>query len=115
MLYLVISNIRAKHKLNMCFRYIRDLLLNPPVFEIASAIQGKHTISKYLFVALLSVHLCVPDVINGLLCGFIKTSADVFLILLLFFFADACRIMSNVTCSIPDFTCISAAKVHVHL
>ncbi|KAJ3706354.1 hypothetical protein LUZ61_010059 [Rhynchospora tenuis] len=43
--------------------YIRDLLLNPPAFEISSAIQ------------------------------------------------DACRLMSNVTCSIPDFTCISAAKL----
>ncbi|XP_078166750.1 MUTL protein homolog 1 [Carex rostrata] len=43
--------------------YIRDLLLNPPVFEIASAIQ------------------------------------------------DACRLMSNLTCSIPDFTCISTAKL----
>ncbi|XP_020084562.1 DNA mismatch repair protein MSH1, mitochondrial isoform X3 [Ananas comosus] len=43
--------------------YIRDLLLNPPTFEIASAIQ------------------------------------------------EACRLMSSVTCSIPEFTCLSAAKL----
>ncbi|KAJ3679984.1 hypothetical protein LUZ60_016262 [Juncus effusus] len=43
--------------------YIRDLLLNPPAFDTASAIQA------------------------------------------------ACRLMSNVTCSIPDFTCISPAKL----
>ncbi|XP_026665899.1 DNA mismatch repair protein MSH1, mitochondrial isoform X2 [Phoenix dactylifera] len=43
--------------------YIRDLLLNPPTYEIASAIQ------------------------------------------------EACRLMSNVTCSIPEFTCISAPKL----
>lgn len=42
---LVILNIGDKHKFNMYGRYIRDLLLNPPVFEIASAIQGKSTIS----------------------------------------------------------------------
>ncbi|KAH7662778.1 P-loop containing nucleoside triphosphate hydrolase protein [Dioscorea alata] len=43
--------------------YIRDLLLNPPAYEIASAIQ------------------------------------------------EACKLMSSVTCSIPDFTCISGAKL----
>ncbi|CAL1384358.1 unnamed protein product [Linum trigynum] len=43
--------------------YIRDLLLNPPPYEIASTIQA------------------------------------------------TCKVMSNVTCSIPDFTCISAAKI----
>ncbi|KAL3329184.1 hypothetical protein AABB24_036332 [Solanum stoloniferum] len=43
--------------------YIRDLLLNPPAYEISSDIQG------------------------------------------------ACRLMMNVTCSIPDFTCISSAKL----
>ncbi|KAL6903538.1 hypothetical protein ACP4OV_004351 [Aristida adscensionis] len=43
--------------------YIRDLLLNPPSFDVASAIQ------------------------------------------------EACRLMGNVTCSIPEFTCVSAAKL----
>ncbi|WOL09932.1 DNA mismatch repair protein MSH1, mitochondrial isoform X1 [Canna indica] len=43
--------------------YIRDLLLNPPSFEIASSIQ------------------------------------------------EACRLMNSVTCSIPEFTCVSAAKL----
>ncbi|WMV48115.1 hypothetical protein MTR67_041500 [Solanum verrucosum] len=43
--------------------YIRDLLLNPPAYEISSDIQ------------------------------------------------EACRLMMSVTCSIPDFTCISSAKI----
>ncbi|XP_024030743.1 DNA mismatch repair protein MSH1, mitochondrial isoform X1 [Morus notabilis] len=43
--------------------YIRDLLLNPPAYEIASTIQA------------------------------------------------TCKLMSNVTCSIPDFTCVSSAKL----
>ncbi|KAG2727771.1 hypothetical protein I3760_01G173700 [Carya illinoinensis] len=43
--------------------YIRDLLLNPPAYEIASAIQ------------------------------------------------ETCKLMSNVTCSIPEFTCVSSAKL----
>ncbi|KAI3871879.1 hypothetical protein MKX03_012915 [Papaver bracteatum] len=43
--------------------YLRDLLLNPPPYAIASAIQ------------------------------------------------EACRLMSTVTCSIPEFTCVSAAKL----
>ncbi|URE23462.1 GIY-YIG catalytic domain [Musa troglodytarum] len=43
--------------------FIRDLLLNPPSYEIASSIQ------------------------------------------------EACRLMSSVTCSIPEFTCVSAAKL----
>ncbi|KAL6652426.1 hypothetical protein ACP70R_011351 [Stipagrostis hirtigluma subsp. patula] len=43
--------------------YVRDLLLNPPSFDVASSIQ------------------------------------------------EACRLMGSVTCSIPDFTCISAAKL----
>ncbi|KAJ8763916.1 hypothetical protein K2173_003698 [Erythroxylum novogranatense] len=43
--------------------YVRDLLLNPPAYEIASTIQ------------------------------------------------ETCKLMSKVTCSIPDFTCISSAKL----
>ncbi|CAA7398957.1 unnamed protein product [Spirodela intermedia] len=43
--------------------YLRDLLLNPPTYVIASAIQ------------------------------------------------EACKLMSNVTCSIPEFTCTSPAKL----
>ncbi|XP_062166948.1 DNA mismatch repair protein MSH1, mitochondrial isoform X3 [Alnus glutinosa] len=43
--------------------YMRDLLLNPPDYEIASAIQA------------------------------------------------TCKLMSNVTCSIPEFTCISSSKL----
>uniref|UniRef100_A0A7N1A003 DNA mismatch repair proteins mutS family domain-containing protein n=2 Tax=Kalanchoe fedtschenkoi TaxID=63787 RepID=A0A7N1A003_KALFE len=43
--------------------YIRDLLLNPPPYEIASKIQA------------------------------------------------ICRLMSDITCSIPDFTCVSSAKL----
>ncbi|GJN02400.1 hypothetical protein PR202_ga19746 [Eleusine coracana subsp. coracana] len=43
--------------------YIRDLLLNPPSFDVASAIQ------------------------------------------------EACRLMGSITCSIPEFTCISSAKL----
>ncbi|KAJ9700817.1 hypothetical protein PVL29_006235 [Vitis rotundifolia] len=43
--------------------YVRDLLLNPPAYEIASIIQA------------------------------------------------TCRLMSNVTCSIPEFTCVSPAKL----
>lgn len=43
--------------------YVRDLLLNPPAYEIASTIQA------------------------------------------------TCKLMSNVTCSIPEFTCVSPAKV----
>ncbi|XP_072987924.1 DNA mismatch repair protein MSH1, mitochondrial isoform X1 [Typha latifolia] len=43
--------------------YIRDLLLNPPTIEIASAIQ------------------------------------------------EACRLMSNINCSIPEFSCMPAAKL----
>ncbi|KAF3457537.1 hypothetical protein FNV43_RR02195 [Rhamnella rubrinervis] len=43
--------------------YVRDLLLNPPAYEIASTIQA------------------------------------------------ACKLMSNVTCSIPEFTCVSSAKL----
>ncbi|KAG2573226.1 hypothetical protein PVAP13_7KG247600 [Panicum virgatum] len=43
--------------------YIRDLLLNPPSFDVAAAVQ------------------------------------------------EACRLMGNITCSIPEFTCISAAKL----
>ncbi|KAJ0970374.1 hypothetical protein J5N97_023251 [Dioscorea zingiberensis] len=54
--------------------YIRDLLLNPPAYETASAIQVG------------------------------PTNLELFL-------AEACRLMSNVSCSIPDFTCISAAKL----
>ncbi|CAN6228760.1 unnamed protein product [Urochloa humidicola] len=43
--------------------YIRDLLLNPPSFDVAAAVQ------------------------------------------------EACRLMGSITCSIPEFTCISAAKL----
>ncbi|XP_019253693.1 PREDICTED: DNA mismatch repair protein MSH1, mitochondrial isoform X2 [Nicotiana attenuata] len=43
--------------------YVRDLLLNPPAYEIASKLQ------------------------------------------------EACKLMMSVTCSIPDFTCISSAKL----
>lgn len=43
--------------------YVRDLLLNPPAYNIASTIQA------------------------------------------------TCKIMSNVTCSIPEFTCVSSAKL----
>lgn len=43
--------------------YVRDLLLNPPAYEIASIIQA------------------------------------------------TCRLMNNVTCSIPEFTCVSPAKL----
>ncbi|KAL6532458.1 DNA mismatch repair ATPase msh1 [Orobanche gracilis] len=43
--------------------YVRDLLLNPPAYEIASAIQ------------------------------------------------EACKLMSNTTCSIPEFTCVPPAKL----
>ncbi|XP_073282655.1 DNA mismatch repair protein MSH1, mitochondrial [Primulina huaijiensis] len=43
--------------------YIRDLLLNPPAYDIASTIQ------------------------------------------------EACKLMSNITCSIPEFTCITSAKL----
>ncbi|XP_057772125.1 DNA mismatch repair protein MSH1, mitochondrial isoform X2 [Salvia miltiorrhiza] len=43
--------------------YIRDLLLNPPAYEIASKIQ------------------------------------------------EACKLMSNITCSIPEFTCVPSAKL----
>ncbi|XP_012077620.1 DNA mismatch repair protein MSH1, mitochondrial isoform X2 [Jatropha curcas] len=43
--------------------YVRDLLLNPPAYEIASTIQA------------------------------------------------ICKLMSNVTCSIPEFTCVSSAKL----
>ncbi|XP_059632290.1 DNA mismatch repair protein MSH1, mitochondrial [Cornus florida] len=44
-------------------RYVRDLLLNPPAYAIASTIQA------------------------------------------------ACKLMSNVTCSIPEFTCVPSAKL----
>ncbi|KAG6393449.1 hypothetical protein SASPL_147691 [Salvia splendens] len=44
-------------------RYIRDLLLNPPAYEIASKVQ------------------------------------------------EACKSMSNITCSIPEFTCVPSAKL----
>ncbi|KAG9447714.1 hypothetical protein H6P81_013842 [Aristolochia fimbriata] len=44
-------------------KYIRDLLLNPPTYGIASAIQA------------------------------------------------TCRLMSSITCSIPEFTCVSSAKL----
>ncbi|KAK3187702.1 hypothetical protein Dsin_027263 [Dipteronia sinensis] len=43
--------------------YVRDLLLNPPAYDIASTIQA------------------------------------------------ICKLMSNVTCSIPEFTCVSSAKL----
>ncbi|XP_048234731.1 DNA mismatch repair protein MSH1, mitochondrial isoform X2 [Ricinus communis] len=43
--------------------YVRDLLLNPPAYEIASTIQA------------------------------------------------SCKLMSSITCSIPEFTCISSAKL----
>ncbi|KAG6395271.1 hypothetical protein SASPL_145913 [Salvia splendens] len=43
--------------------YIRDLLLNPPAYEIASKVQ------------------------------------------------EACKLMSNITCSIPEFTCVPSAKL----
>ncbi|XP_060671527.1 DNA mismatch repair protein MSH1, mitochondrial-like isoform X2 [Ziziphus jujuba] len=43
--------------------YVRDILLNPPAYEIASTIQA------------------------------------------------TCKLMSNVTCSIPEFTCVSSAKL----
>ncbi|KAF9673618.1 hypothetical protein SADUNF_Sadunf10G0042800 [Salix dunnii] len=43
--------------------YVRDLLLNPPAYEIASTIQA------------------------------------------------TCKLMSNITCSIPEFTCVSSAKL----
>uniref|UniRef100_A0A0E0PBB9 DNA mismatch repair proteins mutS family domain-containing protein n=1 Tax=Oryza rufipogon TaxID=4529 RepID=A0A0E0PBB9_ORYRU len=43
--------------------YIRDLLLNPPSFDVASSVQ------------------------------------------------EACRLMGSITCSIPEFTCIPAAKL----
>ncbi|KAK4405993.1 DNA mismatch repair protein MSH1, mitochondrial [Sesamum angolense] len=44
--------------------YVRDLLLNPPAYEIASTIQ------------------------------------------------EACKLMSNITCSVPEFTCVPSAKVN---
>lgn len=47
----------------LCAMYLRDLLLNPPPYQIASSIQA------------------------------------------------ACRLMNNVTCAIPDFTCIPAPKL----
>ncbi|KAK6161130.1 hypothetical protein DH2020_004511 [Rehmannia glutinosa] len=50
--------------------YVRDLLLNPPAYEIASTIQ---------------VHFCL--------------------------FSEACKLMSNTTCSIPEFTCVPPAKL----
>ncbi|RWV96754.1 hypothetical protein GW17_00040507 [Ensete ventricosum] len=59
--------------------FIRDLLLNPPSYEIASSIQSKSNASLF-----------PPN--NG----------PAYL---------ACRLMSSVTCSIPEFTCVSAAKV----
>ncbi|KAL0376835.1 UNVERIFIED_CONTAM: DNA mismatch repair protein MSH1, mitochondrial [Sesamum calycinum] len=43
--------------------YVRDLLLNPPAYEIASTIQ------------------------------------------------EACKLMSNITCSVPEFTCVPSAKL----
>ncbi|KAG6757295.1 hypothetical protein POTOM_037603 [Populus tomentosa] len=43
--------------------YVRDMLLNPPAYEIASTIQA------------------------------------------------TCKLMSNITCSIPEFTCVSSAKL----
>eukprot|EP01018_Ginkgo_biloba_P019430 Gb_16554 [translate_table: standard] len=47
----------------LCAMYLRDLLLNPPTYQIALSIQA------------------------------------------------ACRLMSGVTCAIPDFTCVPAAKL----
>lgn len=47
----------------LCAMYLRDLLLNPPPYQIASSIQA------------------------------------------------ACRLMNNVTCAIPDFTCVPAPKL----
>ncbi|KAH9307958.1 hypothetical protein KI387_035869, partial [Taxus chinensis] len=47
----------------LCTMYLKDLLLNPPPYHIASSIQ------------------------------------------------DACRLMCNVTCAIPDFVCVPAPKI----
>ncbi|CAH2052764.1 unnamed protein product [Thlaspi arvense] len=48
--------------------YVRDLLLNPPAYDIALKIQGK-------------------------------------------FDKQTCKLMSTITCSIPEFTCVSSAKL----
>ncbi|KAH9681627.1 DNA mismatch repair protein MSH1 [Citrus sinensis] len=55
--------------------YVRDLLLNPPAYEIASTIQ---VFLKYLS---RSLHAAI------------------------------CKLMSKVTCSIPEFTCVAPAKL----
>jgi len=34
---------------------------------------------------------------------------------ILFFFTEACKLMSSLTCSIPEFTCVSSAKVIIML
>ena len=43
----------------------------------------------------------------------IVTCVIIFLILALHFFSptEACKLMSNITCSIPEFTCVPSAKV----
>ncbi|XP_022873174.1 DNA mismatch repair protein MSH1, mitochondrial isoform X4 [Olea europaea var. sylvestris] len=53
--------------------YVRDLLLNPPAYEIASTIQ------------VLKKNFCLA--------------------------AEACKLMSNITCTIPEFTCVPSTKL----
>ncbi|XP_060671514.1 DNA mismatch repair protein MSH1, mitochondrial-like isoform X2 [Ziziphus jujuba] len=59
----IMNGLKAILSLSFCLRYVRDILLNPPAYEIASTIQAM------------------------------------------------CKLMSNVTCSIPEFTCVSSAKL----
>lgn len=33
----------------------------------------------------------------------------------LLLFAETCKLMSTITCSVPEFTCVSSAKVLSHL
>ncbi|CAM8927113.1 unnamed protein product [Rhodiola kirilowii] len=61
--------------------YVRDLLLNPPSYEIASKIQGAVLIAQY-------DDCLIPWTLSAI-----------------------CRLMSDVTCSIPEFTCVSSAKL----
>ncbi|RZC81271.1 hypothetical protein C5167_043846 [Papaver somniferum] len=54
----------------------------------------------------------IPSLLKVLLpsnCGGLPLKLETFEIVI--FFAEACRLMSTVTCSIPEFTCVSAAKL----
>lgn len=53
-------------------------------------------------------YMSVPSFLSSLP---ITGAFNFYTLIFSFAFAEACKLMMSVTCSIPDFTCISCAKV----